>query len=434
MTNLTLASNSRITLRAASAALTFAALLGVLAASSVQAQTLVSSAQAADQYQILHYFASTGYGPGSGLVADSDGNLYGTTYFSSPDTCGEQGCGTVFKLTRRSGGKWSYTIIYHFQLSDGQGPESNLIFDASGNLYGTATGGGASNTGTVFELSPSGNMWKIKVLYSFGNPPDLTSPWGALTFDARGNLYGSANGGGAYYEGGVFELKRSGDQWKERIIHNFTGSDGGVPGEVNLAWDSAGDLYGTAQAGGRYGSGVVYKLAPSSGGSWIEKVLYNFTGNSDGGDPTSGVIFDANGNLYGTASGGGMQVCGIGPTYYYCGTIFELTPSTGKWKFHLLHAFDGSDGWSPFFGLILSSAGSLYGTAASGGPDNYGVVFRLSQSGDSWTETMLHFFDSKDGSTPQGLILDQHGTLYGTAYDGGGGPPSGYGVVFSVRP
>src|ERR1700680_2547453 len=154
MTNLALASKSRITLRAASAALTFAALLGALAASSVQAQMLVSSAQAADQYKILHYFASAEYGPEAGLVADSDGNLYGTTYFSSADTCGQEGCGTVFKLTHRSGGKWSYTVIYHFQFSEGRGPEGNLIFDASGNLYGTATGGGASNTGTVFELSP----------------------------------------------------------------------------------------------------------------------------------------------------------------------------------------------------------------------------------------------------------------------------------------
>jgi uncharacterized repeat protein (TIGR03803 family) len=199
-------------------------------------------------------------------------------------------------------------------------------------------------------------------------------------------------------------------------------------------WDSAGDLYGTAQQGGKYGNGVVYKLVPSSGGSWIEKVLYNFTGGSDGSDPTSGVTFDVNGNLYGTASAGGMKVCGIGPQYYYCGTVFELTPSTGKWKFNLLHAFDGSDGWNPFFGLILNSAGSLYGATSLGGRDDYGVVFRLSQSGDSWTETMLHSFDLKDGSTPQGLMLGQQGMLYGTASNGGLGPAPGYGVVFSVRP
>jgi uncharacterized repeat protein (TIGR03803 family) len=434
MTNLPLASTARIALRAASAALTFTALFGVLVAPSVQAQISVSSAGAADQYKILHYFASTGYGPGAGLVADSADNLYGTTYSSNADTCGMQGCGTVFKLSRESGGKWSYTVIHHFQLSEGEGPESNLIFDSSGNLYGTASGGGASNTGTVFELSPSGSMWKVKVLYSFGNPPDVVGPWGALAFDAKGNLYGSANAGGGHGQGGIFELKRSGDQWKERLIHNFTGGfDGGQPGPVNLIWDSAGTLYGTTQVGGKYFNGVVYKLAPSSGGSWIETVLYNFTGGSDGGEPTSGVIFDANGNLYGTASEGGLKACGVG-SQYYCGTVFELTPSTGKWKFSLLHAFDGTNGWSPFFGLLLSSRGSFYWTTLWGGRDNYGIVFKLSQSGDSWTEIMLQVFDLKDGSAPRGLMLGQQGTLYGTATSGGRGPVPGYGVAFSVTP
>ena len=396
---------------------------------------LVSTTQAADQYKILHDFtAKSGYTPSAGLVADSQGNLYGTTYSSSNDVCGVGGCGTVFKLTRGTDGKWSYIVIHHFHLSDGEGPESPLIFDSSGNLYGTATGGGTSNTGTVFELSPSGSTWKETVLYSFGPPPDFTGPWGALTFDKKGNLYGSANAGGAHDQGGIFELKRSGDQWKEKVIHNFTGgSDGGVPGAVNLIWDSAGNFYGATQAGGKYANGVVYKFTPTSGGSWKETVIYNFTGSSDGSEPTSGVIFDAAGNLYGTASAGGLKACGPG-SQDYCGTVFELTPSNGKWRFTRLHAFHGSDGWTPFFALTSSTVGSLYGSTMAGGPDDDGLVFKLSQSGNSWTETVLHSLDQKDGTAPGQLMLGSQGSLYGPTSIGGLGPDPGYGVLFSINP
>ena len=376
----------------------------------------------------------SGYTPSAGLVSDSQGNLYGTTYSSSNDVCGVGGCGTVFKLTRGADGKWSYIVIHHFHLSDGEGPESPLIFDSSGNLYGTATGGGTSNTGTVFELSPSGSTWKETVLYSFGPPPDFTGPWGALTFDKKGNLYGSANAGGAHDQGGIFELKRSGDQWKEKVIHNFTGgSDGGVPGAVNLIWDSAGNFYGTTQAGGKYANGVVYKFTPTSGGSWKETVIYNFTGSSDGSEPTSGVIFDAAGNLYGTASAGGLKACGPG-SQDYCGTVFELTPSNGKWRFTRLHAFHGSDGWTPFFALTSSTVGSLYGSTMAGGPDDDGLVFKLSQSGNSWTETVLHSLDQKDGTAPGQLMLGSQGSLYGPTSIGGLGPDPGYGVLFSINP
>ncbi|HXM64302.1 MAG TPA: choice-of-anchor tandem repeat GloVer-containing protein [Terriglobales bacterium] len=407
-----------------------AALTRIVAASLL----LGSSAHATGQYNVVHYFTESAYTPTAGLVADSAGNLYGTTYSSSADSCGEDGCGTVFKLTRESGGGWKYTVIHRFHLSDGAGPNSKLTFDSAGNLYGTCGSGGASNTGTVFELSPSGSEWKIKVLYSFGQPPDVVGPWGAPAFDAKGNLYGSANAGGAHDQGGIFELKHSSGQWKETVIHNFTGgSDGGVPGAVNLTSDSAGNLYGTTQAGGEYFNGVVYKLTPSSNGSWKEAVLYNFTGAADGSEPTSGVIFDAAGNLYGTASAGGVKACGV-DSQDYCGTVFELKPSNGKWRFARLHAFDGSDGWTPLFGLVLGSSGNVYGTTMAGGDDNDGLVFKLSKSGDTWTETMLHVFDQRDGAAPGELMLGSQDELYGPTSIGGLGPQPGYGVVFGVRP
>jgi uncharacterized repeat protein (TIGR03803 family) len=180
---------------------------------------------------------------------------------------------------------------------------------------------------------------------------------------------------------------------------------------------------------------VVFELSAFSNGSGTETVLYDFTDGTDGAQPEGGVIFDTSGNLFGTATAGPPSSCdgGLG-----CGTVFELTPSMGKWTFHLLHGFDGTDGDSPAAGLISDSSGSLYGTTLGGGTGctlSCGVVFKLSLSGGSWTETVLHEFHSKTGAVPYGsLIFDSSGTLFGTAADGGQGPPPGYGVVFKISP
>lgn len=159
------------------------------------ALVLVSSAQAST-YQVLHPFLDKpAWNPNAPLVADSPGNLYGTTYSSSADhLCGADGCGIVFKLTRESGGKWSYSIIHRFKGREGQNPAGNLIFDSSGNLYGTTFLGGSQGFGTVFELSPAGSKWKERVLHSFGS--DRYNPIGALTFDTGGNRTASSAAGG----------------------------------------------------------------------------------------------------------------------------------------------------------------------------------------------------------------------------------------------
>jgi uncharacterized repeat protein (TIGR03803 family) len=386
---------------------------------------LVGSAQAASNYEVLHYFDKHSFVPDSALVADSGGNLYGTTLVSGPDTCGRNGCGVVFKLTRGSVGKWSYSIIHHFKGFDGQQPAGNLIFDSSGDLYGITDLGGVHNLGTVFELSPSGGKWKEKVLHSFGSRYDFGSP-GGLILDASGNLFGTAQRGGMYRRGGVFELQLSGAQWKETVLYTFTGGiDGGNP-SGNLAWDSTGNLYGTCASGGKHSVGAVFELMPS-GGSWVEKTLYSFAFGPNGEYPAGGVIFDTAGNLYGTTDRGGHRSCD-------CGTVFQLTPSMGKWNVSTLHAFGGPDGMNPA-GLVIDSAGSLYGTTLSGGHFKEGVVFKLSQSGGIWTETGLHSFDFYHGANPSGgLIIDQQGVLYGNASAGGKGPNGGYGVVFSVAP
>src|SRR5262249_52185866 len=176
------------------------------------------------------------------------------------------------------------SVLHRFKGIDGDTPLGSLILDDAGNLYGTTQFGGVSGKGTVFELSLSGSKWKEKVLYSFGaTSDDLEEPLAALTFDKGGNLYGTASSGGPnVVQGGVFELKPSGKRWKEVVTFDFTGgADGGVP-MGDLAWDAAGNLYSTAFSGGDVGSGVVFELSPSSGGSWTESVLYAFTDGEDG--------------------------------------------------------------------------------------------------------------------------------------------------------
>lgn len=336
----------------------------------------------------------------------------------------------VFKLARESGGKWTYNIIHHFKGPDGEGPVGGLILDSSGNLYGTTWRGG-NGFGTVFELYPSRNAWKEKVLYRFAAPPDVVNPISALTFDADGNLYSTASVG-AYSHGGVFKLKPTANGWQETVIYNFTGGGDGETPNGQLALDSAGNLYGAAVYGGQYGDGVVFELTPSSNGDWTESVLHSFTGSTDGGGPGA-VLFDGAGNLYGTTQFGANSSChSDGPG---CGIVFELAPSMGNWTLSVLHAFDGSDGADPYAGLIFDSAGSLYGTTPFGGHDNYGVVFKVSQSGGNWTERVLHSFNLNGGAYPwAGLILDQRGILYGATLHGGVGQDGGFGVLYSIAP
>src|SRR5450755_1137325 len=336
-----------------------ATLLCALTLLTATTLTLTVGAQAANSITVVHAFsARPAYFPVGGLVADSSGNLYGTTALSN-DNCSNSGCGTVFKLTPQAGGGWRFSSLHQFTGPDGQQPSASLVFDASGNLYGTTAMGGANGLGTVFELLPSGEQWKEKVLYSFGaTQDDIQSPFGSLTMDAAGNLYGTAANGGTSRAGcggpgcgGVFELNQSGIQWKEMVIYNFTGTqDGGNP-LANLIFDAAGNLYGTAGFGG----GVVFALSPSIGGSWTETTLYTFTTGTDGGSPRSGLIFDSAGNLYGTTYTGGNALCnGTG-----CGTVFKLAPHGGNWALSTLFAFDASNGGWPSAGVVSDSAGNL---------------------------------------------------------------------------
>src|ERR1039458_9150522 len=337
-------------------------------------------------------------------------------------------------------------VLHNFNPNgtDGLQPYAGLIFDAAGNLYGTTGFGGTYRRGPVFELTPAGGgSWTETVLYSFGNGTDGVTPYAGLIFDAVGNLYGTTFFGGTYRNGTVFELTpAAGGGWTEKVLHNFndngTGADGANP-YAGLVFDGAGNLYGTTQSGGtNSGWGTVFELTPTAGGSWTEKVLYNFCSQAnctDGGSPEGGLIFDAAGNLYGTTVEGGT-----GGSW---GAVFELTPAAGGgWTEQVLLTFDGTDGQYPYGGLIFDAAGNLYGTASYGGTYDYGTVFELMPSrGGGWTETVLHNFNDNgtDGYWPfAGLTFDAVGNLYGTTYGGGvytsctNGSFLGCGTVFEL--
>jgi uncharacterized repeat protein (TIGR03803 family) len=374
----------------------------VIVTSPVQAQTET----------VLHVFnGKDGRTSQAGLIRDSAGNFYGTTYFG-----GGSDWGVVFKLTPSH----QYTVLHSFTGQDGACPYSGVIRDSAGNLYGTTESGGAAGFGVVFKLDTSGTE---TVLHSFTGL-DGSQPAGDLIRDSAGNLYGTTTSGGS--GGVVFQLDASG---KYTVLHRFTGgADGGNPwGGVTR--DPAGNLYGTASTGG-LGYGVVFKLALS--GTYT--VLYSFTGGTDGNNPQAGVIRDSAGNLYGTTFfGGDSTACPSAFGTPGCGVVFKLDFSGTYTVLHTLT--DAPDGKWPKGDLILDRQGNLYGTTGAGGGAvcPCGAVFRVDTSGK---ETVLYSFAGETyGEIPAArLIRDSAGNLFGTTQNGG--PPSGagYGLVFKITP
>jgi uncharacterized repeat protein (TIGR03803 family) len=337
------------------------------------------------------------------------------------------------------------TVLYNFDCgTDGCEPTANLIFDATGNLYGTSPYGGDYRNGVVFELSPQiTGGWGLSVLHSFNlNGGDGATVEAGVIFDSAGNLYGTTANGGAHNGGTVFELSPTADGgWTEKLLHSFgNGLDGSVP-NAGLIVDAAGNLYGTTTSGGVHHLGTAFELIPTGTGSWTEKQLHNFSGSTDGAQPWAGLTFDSAGNLYGTASGGGP---------YNGGVVFELSPQTGgRWSGKVLHSFGkvGANGVSetePYAGVVFDQAGNLYGTTYYGGIGGGGVVYELTRtSSGAWKETTLHNFGQ--GSAVKGgynlfggVVFDAAGNLYGTTAYGGSTADacgsSGCGVVFQLSP
>jgi len=378
---------------------------------------------------VLHNFndnGKDGYNPIAGLIFDASGNLYGTTKEG-----GAFGLGTVFELTPQAGGGWKEMVLFSFNDNDGAYPVGGLIFDAFGNLYGTTYEGGAFGLGTVFELTPTaGGGWTETVLHNFnGNGEDGAYPVASLILDASGNLYGTTSEYGVFGLGTVFELTpTAGGGWTETVLLSFNDHGGAYPA-ASLILDASGNLYGTTYEGGAFGVGTAFELTPQTGGGWKEKVLHDFNNNGkDGYYPEAGLIFDATGNLYGTTYGGGAD---------NVGAVFRLTrKASGGWAEKILHDFNdnGKDGAYPAAGLIVDASGNLYGTTY-GGAFGLGTAFELTpKAGGGWTEKILHRFNDngKDGNHPQAsLVFDASGNLYGTTYDGG---VYGDGTVFEITP
>jgi uncharacterized repeat protein (TIGR03803 family) len=258
----------------------------------------------------LHSFCygsgcSDGASPFAGLVRDGKGNLYGTTEYG-----GTNNKGAVFKVTPAGVESVLYNFCSQSLCADGEYPVAGLVQDSQGNLYGTTEDGGANGNGTIFKLTKARSE---SVLYSFQGTPDGFGPVAGLFRDAKGNLYGTTEGGGAYNHGSVFEFSSAGS---ESVLYSFCSqqpcNDGSQP-MAGVIQDGKGNLYGTTYQGGSHNAGTIFKLSSTR----AESVLYNFTNGTDGGFIVAGLIRDKQGNLYGTSPGGGTHSWGL---------VFKLKP------------------------------------------------------------------------------------------------------------
>jgi uncharacterized repeat protein (TIGR03803 family) len=453
--------------------------------------------------KVLYSFqgGDDGASPVSDLIADSAGNLYGTTMYGGPATCTDSvgiviGCGTVFELVKPKSSKddWTEIVLYSFTgpndySGDTGYPMAGLVMDKSGNLYGTTFGNtGYGDLGTVFELSPpaaSGQAWTKTTVYSFMGGADGQNPRAGLYLSDAGDLYGSTSTGAPYNGGTVFKLtppSGTGGSWTETVLYAFGGGDDGA-NPAAVVFDTKGNIYGTTSQGGGFsvggdvynntwsGGGTIFKLTPAGKGKlWTETQLFAFPpcdiyGEASGGYcgtsdlPMAKLIFDAQGNLYGTSEFGLFynpfcyRVC-PGP-----GTVFQLAPPTtvgGAWTQNILYAFDATttaDGELPLGKLVFDTAGNLYGTTAGGcAVGNYswapecttsnGSVFELSpptSAGGTWTETTYLLQGGNDGAGAAAGMLKSGSSFYATTEYGGTGncprtveQPTGCGTVVEV--
>jgi uncharacterized repeat protein (TIGR03803 family) len=375
-----------------------------------QVQRVLGGPQLQDT--VLYSFGGgeDGSEPYVSVVQGSDGNFYGTTFY------GGGGFGTVFRLTASG----QEMLLHAFQggTSDGAGPYAALVQGANGSFYGTTTGGGTYNQGTVFEISPDGQE---TVLWSFtggtggvAGSVDGSSPNG-LVLASDGNLYGTTTFGGATNNGVVFRITPQG---AEQPLYSFQGGPGdGANPQAALVQGSDGSLYGTTEAGGSNYSGTIFRSTLSG----AVTLLHSFGVTADGSDasfPLANLIQASDGNFYGTSLSGGT---------YNVGAVFRYDPVAGAES--VLYSFSGdggvagsSDGANPYAGVIQASDGNLYGAVNNGGAYNVGTVFRLTLGGQ---ETTLYSFSgdgvstSNDGANPNAVIQGMDGNLYGTAYLGG---------------
>jgi uncharacterized repeat protein (TIGR03803 family) len=383
---------------------------------------------------------------GGGLIADAAGDLFGTSFEGGPN-----GGGYVFEIAKTASGYASVSILVSFNGADfqnahGASPQSSLIADAAGDLFGTTRYGGSisgavgQGDGTVFEIAKTAGGYAATptILVSF-NGADGLDPTSGLIADAAGDLFGTTGSGGPNDDGVVFEIAKTagGYATTPTILGAFDGSNGRTPlaggniiypvsGAVPsgaLIADAAGDLFGTTAYGGSssgdatqggpvaLGDGTVFEIAKTAGGyAATPTVLVSFTG-ANGSEPANGLIADAAGDLFGTTLFGGANGDGV---------VFEIVKTAGGYASTptVLASFNGADGTGPSGGLIADASGNLYGTTSQGGPNNEGVVFEIAKTAGGYasTPTVLAVFNGQNGSYPAGsLIADAAGDLFDTS-------------------
>ena len=351
---------------------------------------------------------NSGGNPGTDLVADAAGNLYGTTGFGGGGNANNHG--TVFELSGTNHQTLTTLATFTDATGGGQHPSGGLAIDAAGNLYGTTTAGGAGSAGTVFELSGT-NHQLLTTLVSFDGT-NGSRPYATLVADPAGNLYGTTTGGGTGGYGTAFELSGSGHQTLTTLA-NFNGSNGATP-YAPLVLDAAGNLYGTTTGGVAGSQGTAYELSGTAHQTLTTLVNFNA---STGYTAYAGLTADAAGNLYGTTIAGGPS----GDT----GTAYELSGPAHQ-SFAVLAGFNAATGTVPEGRLAVDAVGTLYGTTSAGGTYGNGAVFSLSGT----THRTLSVVTALNGvSSYGGLLPDAAGVLDGTSVTGGAG---GAGSVFAL--
>lgn len=388
----------------------------------------------AQTFSVLHNFlgpALDGSNPDSGLVFDQQGNLYGTTTYGGDQMC-QFGCGTVYQLTPQGNGQWREHVIQRFQGTNGSAPYAPVTLDGSGNVYGVASACTLDEcNGTAFELMPGSNgTWTESTLYMFDDPQAGSTPLGGLLLGSDGILYGTSSTAGAYGLGNVFSLSGPGLSTFS-VVHAFDAdihfNGDGPPTDETLVSDADGNLYGTTK-GGSFG-----RSTPT---------VFQLRQDHNTGKWVEIVLFRFSGSMFQGTVPTGLSIDSSGNLYgaaysggqYGYGVVYELSPDgRGNWTFQVIYSFMNSpDGAYPFSTPVFDAAGNLYGTTAYGGTSNVGTVYKLSPAGDgTWSESILHSFsDIEGGQIPQTqkLALDASGNIYGTI--GGGAHRAG--LVYEI--
>jgi uncharacterized repeat protein (TIGR03803 family) len=401
----------------------------VLAIVVMVTAALGENARAATFTTIYTFQGGTDGIQAGGLTIGTDGALYGVT-----GDGGTAGFGTVFKLTPPAiaGEPWTKTILYDFTGGGDGGVPIAVTFDEAGALYGTTA---SPLYGSVFKLTPPivpDGAWTFAVLHAFDNL--ARNPNSGVVVDGTGALYGAAFTDGSLGCGVIYKLSppaRIGGSWTERLLHTF--NDCPPVGSVYPArpiFGPDGALYGTTWYGGNTGSGSLYRLRPPLAGirRWSYQLLYSFVGgDTDGAAPNGSLVFDTFGAVYGTTIQGGAGDCG---------TAFKLARPQqlgGGWRETVIYAdFETGTGCNPYFGLASTPTGALIGLTNFGGAAHgEGTLFQLQRTGAGWTKTTLHDFDveSDGGQFTGGIGVGQDGTIYGTSGLYCCGPDGGYAPI-----